>query len=246
MGFMMIARILAFATVLTAAACVNVAPPLSANIPRAALVAQPVLRALERPPLFTRSLPVAESGLPGGVLGFLVGEARNRALNADNQNRTQINTIATPTEVDPAALIDEAIATHLNRNFATRPNLRDLYAYNVRGTTVGERAPELTEIARRRGLSGILIDVYLVAFGAESTGRDLGLRDEKFSVRVAANMAIYDIETGAVLVSGQCDETNTRPQLISDAAAQGVAASTIFAREAAKNCADSLIETYLR
>ncbi|MEX0970480.1 MAG: hypothetical protein WD046_08575 [Paracoccaceae bacterium] len=243
---MRIMRNLAMASVLLATGCVNVAPPLSANIPRAALVAQPVVRALERPPLFTRSLPVAESGLPGGVVGFIVSEARNAALNANNQNRTQINSIATPTEVDPAALIEEAIATHLNRNFATRPTLRDLHANNVRGTTVAERAPELTEMARRRGLSGILIDVYITAFGAESSGRDLGLRDEEFSVRVAANMAIYDIETGAVLVSGHCNETNTRPQLIADAIAGGVSASSIFSREAAQNCAKSLIETYLR
>lgn len=243
---MKLTQFLALASLVLLSGCVNVAPPLSANIPRAALVAQPVARSLERPPLFTRTLPVAESGLPGGVLGFIVGEATNAALNANNQNRTQINSIATPTEVDPAAQIEEAIATHLNRNFATRPTLRDLHASNVRGTTVPERAPELTEIARRRGLSGILIDVYLTAFGAESLGRDLGLRNEKFIIRVAANMAIYDIATGAVLATGRCDETNTRPQAISDVAAGGVAASAIFAREAASNCADTLIKTYLR
>lgn len=242
----MIARLMILAATLVLAACVRTAPPLSANIPRAALVAQPVVRSLERPPLFTRSLPEARAGLPGGVLGFIVGEATNAAVNANNQNRTQINLIATPTGVDPAALIEEAIATHLNRSFATRPSLRDMQANNVRGTTVAERAPELTEMARRRGLSGILIDVYLTGFGAESTGRNLGLTDEAFSVRVRANMAIYDIATGATLATGSCDALNARPQLISTVADAGPASTAIFAREAAQACADQLIRTYLR
>lgn len=239
-------RLSLLAALLAVAGCVNTAPPLSENIPRAALVAQPVTRSLERPPLFTRTLPVATSGLPGGVMGFIMSEARNAAINANNQNRTQINSIATPTGVDPAALIEEALAIHLNRNFATRPTLRDMQANNVRGTTVAERAPEITEMARRRGLTGIMLDVYLTGFGAESTGRNMGLTDEAFSIRVSANMAIYDIETGAVLATGQCNELNTRQQVIADVAAGGAASSAIFAREAAMNCADSLIKTYLR
>jgi len=231
---------------LASAGCINVAPPLSENIPRAALVAQPVVRSLERPPLFTRTLPVASSGLPGGVMGFIAGEARNAAINANNQNRTLINSIATPSGVDPAAIIEYMLATHLNRNFATRPSLRDMQANNVRGTTIAERGPELTEMARRRGLTGILLDVYLTSFGAESTGRNMGLTSEAFSIRVSANMAIYDIETGAILATGNCDELNSRQQVIATVAAGGAASSSILAREAAINCADSLIKTYLR
>jgi len=243
---MMIARLILTGVVLALVGCVQVAPPLSANIPRAALVAQPVVRALERPPLFTRSIAEARSGISGGPLGFLLGEATDAALNANNQNRTQINLIATPTGSDPAALIEETIATHLNRSFATRPVLRDLQAGNVRGTTVAERGPELTDIARRRGLSGVLIDVYLTKFGAESSGRNLGLTDEAFLVRVAANMALYDIETGAILATGRCDDTNPRAQLISNVANGGPASTAIFVREAAQACAESLISTYLR
>lgn len=243
---MYLRQFLIIASGLLFAGCVNLAPPLSQNIPRAALVAQPVTRALERPPLFTRSLPVSETGLPGGVVGFFLSEAVNRTVNANNHNNTQINSIATPTGVDPAGQIEQSLATHLNRNFATQPSLRDLQAANVRATTIAERAPELTAIARRRGLSGILIDVYVTEFGALSTGRNLGLTTEAFTVRVAANMAIYDIETGAVLASGNCDATNGRPQNIATTIAGGVTAISVVARQAASACADQLIATYLR
>ena len=120
---MTIARLTLTAAILALAGCINVAPPLSANIPRAALVAQPVVRALERPPLFTRSIAEARSGISGGPLGFLLGEATDAALNANNQNRTQINLIATPTGSDPAALIEETIATPFEPQFCHPPGV---------------------------------------------------------------------------------------------------------------------------
>lgn len=208
---------------------------------------QPISRTSERPPPFARR--VAESGgvgLSGGVAGFIIGQVVTRTLNADERARSRIGDVPTPQGVDPGAIIESMIADHLIAQFGARPNVRDFYAGSVRVTASGERAPQVAELAQRRGLSGVVVDVVALEYYADSTGRNLGLLDEKFRIVVSAVMTLVDVETGAVITSGRCEGTHDNLADISASVEDGPRLTTLLAQKAAAACAQQLIARVLR
>jgi len=227
-------------------ACGQVAertPPMAREL----LAGQPVSRTAERAPPFARR--VAESGgvgLSGGVAGFILGKVVTRTINADERARSRIGAVPTPQGVDPGLIIESMIADYLIANFGARPNLRDFYAGSVRVTASGERAPQVAELARRRGLSGVVIDVVALEYYADSTGRNLGLVDERFRIVVSALMSLIDVESGTVIASGRCEGTHENLAEISAAIEDGPRLTTLLAQKAAADCAAQLIARELR
>ena len=206
------------------------------------LIGQPVSRTAERAPPFARR--VAQSGgvgLSGGVTGFIIGRVVTQSLNADERARSRIGDVPTPQNVDPGLIIESMIADHLVARFGARPNMRDFYAGSVRDTASIERAPKVAELARRRGLSGVVVDVVALEYYADSTGRNLGLVNEKFRIVISAVMSLVDVETGEVIASGRCEGSHENVAEISAAEEDGPRLTTLLAQKAAASCAQQLI-----
>jgi len=218
----------------------------AAPLAPAALEGQPLSRTSERAPPFARR--VAQSGgggLGGGVAGFLIGKAVTATLNADERARSRIGEVPTPQGVDPGQIIENMIADHLISDYGARPNLRDFFAGSVRETASAERAPKVAELAQRRGLSGVAIDVVALEYYADSTGRNLGLVNEAFRIVVSAQMNLVDIATGAVLATGSCTGSHENVAPIDAAVEDGARYTTLLAQKAAADCAVQLIRTAL-
>lgn len=212
--------------------------PLAPNL----LENQPLSRTAERAPPFARR--VAQSGgggLGGGVAGFLIGKAVTATLNADERARSRIGEVPTPQSVDPGLIIENMIADHLIAEFGARPNLRDFYAGSVRETASAERGPKVAELASRRGLSGVVIDVVALEYYADSTGRNLGLVNEAFRIVVSAQMNLVEISTGRVLATGSCTGSHENVTPIEAAVEDGARLTTLLAQKAAGDCAAKLI-----
>ncbi len=208
---------------------------------------QPISRTSERPPPFARR--VAQSGgvgLGGGIAGFFIGKAVTGAVNADERARSRIGEVPTPSGVDPGAIIESTIADHLIAEFGARANVRAFYAGSVRDTGSVERGPKVAELAQRRGLSGVVVDVVALEYYADSTGRNLGLVDEAFRIVVTAQMNLVDIASGAVIASGRCEGNQGNTTLISSAVEDGARLTTVLAQRAAAACAQQLIERVVR
>jgi len=206
------------------------------------LTGQPISRTSERPPPFARR--IAQSGgvgLGGGIAGFFIGRAVTGAVNADEQARSRIGEVPTPEGVDPGAIIESTIADHLIAEFGARENVRAFYAGSIRETGSVERGPKVAELAARRGLSGVVVDVVALEYYADSTGRNLGLVDEAFRIVVTAQMNLVDITSGAVIATGKCEGTQGNTTLISSAVEDGARLTTLLAQRAAAHCAQQLI-----
>ena len=206
------------------------------------LAGQPIARTSERPPPFARR--VAQSGgvgLGGGIAGFFIGKAVTGALNADEQARSRIGEVPTPNGVDPGAIIESTIADMLIAEFGARENVRAFYAGSIRETGSVERGPKVAELAARRGLSGLVVDVVALEYYADSTGRNLGLVDEAFRIVVTAQMNLVDITSGAVIATGKCEGNQGNTTLISSAVEDGARLTTVLAQRAAAACAQQLI-----
>ena len=227
-------------------ACVNP----SANAPSLApdlLKSQPLSRTAERAPPFARR--IAQSGgvgLGGGIAGFFIGRVVTESLNADERSRSRIGQVPTPQGVDPGQIIESMIADHLIAQFGARANVRQFYAGSVRETASGERGPKIAELAQRRGLNGVVVDVVALEYYADSTGRNLGLVDEAFRIIITAQMNLVDIASGQVIASGKCegDQGNTTP--ITSAVEDGPRLTTLLAQRAAAGCAQQLITRVLQ
>ena len=227
-------------------ACTNAAhqaEPLAPDM----IAGQPISRTSERPPPFARR--IAQSGgvgLGGGIAGFFIGKAVTGALNADERTRSRIGEVPTPSGVDPGAIIESMIADQLITEFGARENVRVFYAGSVRETGSAERGPKVAELAQRRGLSGVVVDVVALEYYADSTGRNLGLVDEAFRIVVTAQMNIVDVASGAVIASGKCEGSQGNTTLISSAVEDGARLTTVLAQRAAAACAQQLIEQVVR
>ncbi len=227
-------------------ACTNAAqkaPPLAPDL----IAGQPISRTAERPPPFARR--IAQSGgvgLGGGIAGFFIGKAVTGALNADERARSRIGEVPTPQEVDPGAIIESMIADRLIAEFGARENVRTFYAGSVRETASAERGPKVAELAQRRGLNGVVVDVVALEFYADSTGRNLGLVDEAFRIVVTAQMNLVDVASGAVIAEGRCEGTQGNTTLIASAVEDGARLTTVLAQRAAAACAQQLIERVVR
>lgn len=211
------------------------------------LLGEPLSRSAERVPPFARR--IAQSGgigFGGGIAGFVVGRVVTNTLNADERARSRIGEVPTPQGVDPGLIIESMIADYLVANFAALPGLTPFYADSVRETGSAERAPKMVELARQRGLKGLVIDVVALEFYADSTGRNLGLVDETFRIVVSAEMNLVDIESGTVLASGRCAGSNENLAKIEAAVEDGPQLTTLLAQKAAAACAVELIETVLQ
>jgi hypothetical protein len=180
-------------------------------------------------------------GLGGGIAGFFIGKAVTGALNADERARSRIGEVPTPSGVDPGAIIESTIADYLIAEFGARENVRAFYAGSVRETGSVERGPKVAELAERRGLSGVVVDVVALEYYADSTGRNLGLLDEAFRIVVTAQMNLVDIASGAVLASSTCEGNQGNTTLISAAVEDGARLTTVLAQRAAAACAQQLI-----
>lgn len=233
------------AAVLLLAACGD-SSDRSAPVEPTLLLAQPLSRTAERAPPFARHIAQSRTPLGGGIGGMIIGAAVNAALNQDDRARSLIGQVPSPTNVDPGTIIEAMIADHLVAEFGARPNLADFYAGSVRETTSVERAPQIAALARRRGLSGVVIDVVALEFYADSTGRNLGLVDEAFNVVVRAQMTLVDVATGAVIAQGECMAANGNKQAIVNVIEDGPSLTTLLAQKAAGACANNLISRYLR
>ena len=219
------------------------APPLAPDL----VANQPISRTSERPPPFARR--VAQSGgvgLGGGIAGFFIGRAVTETVNADERARSRIGEVPSPRSVDPGEIIEAMIADHLITAFNARENVRAFYAGSVRATGSLERGPLVAELAQRRGLNGVVVDVVALEFYADSTGRNLGLVDEAFKIVVTAQMNLVDVATGEVIASGACEGNQGNTTLISSAVEDGARLTTVLAQRAAANCAQQLIERVVR
>ncbi len=206
------------------------------------LSGQPLSRTSERPPPFARRIAQSEgSSLGGGIVGFIIGKAVTETLNADERARSRIGEVPTPEGVDPGAIIENMVADHLIEAFGARENLRAFYAGSVRATGSAERGPMVAELAQRRGLNGVVIDVVALEYYADSTGRNLGLVDEAFRIIVTAQINLVDIASGAVVVSGTCEGSQGNTTQISSAVEDGPRLTTVLAQRAAAACAQQLI-----
>ena len=211
------------------------------------IAGQPISRTSERPPPFARR--IAQSGgvgLGGGIAGFFIGKAVTGALNADERARSRIGEVPTPNGVDPGAIIESMIADTLIAEFGARENVRAFYAGSVRETGSVERGPKVAELAQRRGLNGVVVDVVALEYYADSTGRNLGLVDEAFRIVVTAQMNLVDIASGAVIASGSCEGSQGNTTQISSAVEDGARLTTVLAQRAAAGCAQQLIEQVVR
>ena len=219
------------------------ATPLAADL----LANQPLSRTAERPPPFARHIAESRSGgLGGGLAGFLIGKAVTATLNADERARSNIGSVPTPQGVDPGLIIESMVADHLIAEFGSRPNVRQFYAGSVRETSSAERGPKVAELAQRRGLNGVVIDVVALEYYADSTGRNLGLVEEAFRIIVTAQMNLVDIASGTVLASGSCEGDQGNTTLISSAVEDGARLTTLLAQRAAAACARQLITRVAR
>lgn len=210
------------------------------------IMAQPLARTAERPPPFARRIAQSNTAVGGGIAGMLIGAAVTATINNDERQRSRIGEVPSPAGVDPAAIIEAMIGDHLITNFAARPNLREFYSGSVRATASFERAEQVAALARRRGLSGLVIDVVALEFYADSTGRNLGLVDEAFSVVVTAQLTLIDVATGTIVASGACEGKNGNTQPIQNAVEDGARLTTLLAQKAAANCAVQLIGNVLQ
>ena len=236
-------KLAVFLPLLACARAEDAGPPLVRDM----LENQPVSRTSERPPPFARHIAQSRSvGLGGGIAGFLIGKAVSETLNADEQARSRIGEVPTPQDVDPGQIIENMIADHLVAHFGARPNLRSFYAGSVRETASAERGPKVAELARLRGLSGVVVDVVALEFYADSTGRNLGLSNEAFRIVVTAEMNLVDIDSGAVLASGSCTGSHANVQPVSAAVEDGARLTTLLAQKAAADCAVQLVSKDLR
>ncbi len=211
------------------------------------LLGEPLSRSAERVPPFARR--IAQSGgigFGGGIAGFVVGRVVTNTLNADERARSRIGEVPTPQGVDPGLIIESMIADYLVANFAALPGLTPFYADSVRETGSAERALKMVELARQRGLKGLVIDVVALEFYADSTGRNLGLVDEAFRIVVSAEMNLVDIENGEVIASGSCEGSQGNTTLISSAVEDGARLTTLLAQRAAADCAQQLIVDVVR
>ena len=104
----------------------------------------------------------------------------------------------------------------------------------------------MAELAQRRGLNGVVVDVVALEYYADSTGRNLGLVDEAFRIVVTAQMNLVDIASGAVIASGSCEGNQGNTTLISSAVDDGARLTTVLAQRAAAACAQQLIAEILR
>lgn len=217
--------------------------PLEPNL----LLNQPLSRTAERPPPFARRIAQSGSGgIGGGIAGFLIGKAVSATINADERARSRIGEVPTPQSVDPGLIIESMIADHLIAQFNARPNVRQFYAGSVRETASNERAPKVAELARRRGLSGVVVDVVALEYFADSTGRNLGLVSETFRIVVSAQMNLVDVATGTVLASGSCTGSHENLTSIEAAVEDGAQLTTLLAQKAAASCAAQLIKQELQ
>lgn len=243
---MILKKIAALALILPLFACGAPsvqAPPLAPD----RIAGQPISRTSERAPPFARR--VAQSGgvgLGGGLAGLLIGRVVTESMNADERARSRIGVVPSPNNVDPGAIIEAMLADHLIARFGARENVRPFYAGSIRATGSLERGPQVAELAARRGLSGVVLDVVALEYYADSTGRNLGLVDEAFQIVVTAQMNLVDIATGVVITSGKCKGTQGNTTLITAAAEDGARLTTVLAQRAAAACAQQLIERVLR
>lgn len=238
---MILRKMMALGLALMLAACGNPAENSIALAPDQ-IAGQPISRTSERPPPFARR--IAQSGgvgLGGGIAGFFIGKAVTRALNADERARSRIGEVPTPSGVDPGAIIESMIADQLMAEFGARENVRAFYAGSVRETGSVERGPKVAELAQRRGLSGVVVDVVALEYFADSTGRNLGLVDEAFRIVVTAQMNLVDIASGEVIAASTCEGNQGNTTLISSAVEDGARLTTLLAQRAAANCAQQLI-----
>ena len=210
------------------------------------IMAQPLARTAERPPPFARRIAQSNTTVGGGIAGMLIGAAVTATINNDERQRSRIGEVPSPAGVDPGAIIEAMIGDHLINNFAARPYVGSLSAGSVRETASFERAEQVAALARRRGLSGLVIDVVALEFYADSTGRNLGLVDEAFSVVVTAQLTLIDVATGTIVASGGCKGKNRNTQAIQNAVDDGARLTTLLAQKAAANCATQLIENILQ
>ncbi len=210
------------------------------------ILAQPLARTVERAPPFARRIAQSNTAVGGGLAGMLIGAAVTATINNDERQRSRIGEVPSPTGVDPGAIIEAMIGDHLINNFAARPNMGEFLSGSVRQTASFERAEQVAALARRRGLSGLVIDVVALEFYADSTGRNLGLLDEAFSVVVSAQLTLVDVATGTILASGGCEGKNGNTQPIQNVVDDGTRLSTLLAQKAAANCAVQLIEEILQ
>lgn len=210
------------------------------------LLAQPLARTAERAPPFARRIAQSNASVGGGIAGILIGAAVTATINNDERQRSRIGEVPSPLGVDPAAIIEAMIGDHLISNFGARPFVGALSAGSVRETASFERAEQVAELARRRGLSGLVIDVVALEFYADSTGRNLGLVDEAFSVVVTAQLTLIDVLTGDIIASGGCEGKNANVQAIQNAVDDGPRLTTLLAQKAAANCAAQLIANVLQ
>lgn len=218
----------------------------AAPLEPALFLAQPLARTVERAPPFARHIAQSQNVMGGGIAGILIGAAVTATINNDERARSRIGEVPSPMNVDPGAIIEAMIGDHLIAEFGARPNVGQFYAGSVRETASVERAPKIAALARRRGLSGIVIDVVALELYADSTGRNLGLVDEAFSVNVTAQMTLIDVATGTVIASGTCEGNQGNTTLISSAVEDGARLTTVLAQRAAASCAQQLIERVLR
>jgi len=218
------------------------AAPLDAGL----VLAQPLARTSERPPPFARRIAQSSTSVGGGLAGMLIGAAVTATINNDERMRSRIGEVPSPENVDPGAIIETLIGEHLASNFGARRNLGSFYAGSVRETTSIERAPKIAELARRRGLSGIVIDVVALEYYADSTGRNLGLVNENFQVVVSAQMTLIDIFSGQIIASGGCVGKNGNAQAIENAVEDGPRLTSLLAQKAAAACAEQLVNNLLR
>ncbi len=233
---------LLFLTLLACGNAANRALPLEPTL----IMAQPLARTVERAPPFARRIAQSNTSVGGGIAGILIGAAVTATINNDERQRSRIGEVPSPSGVDPGAIIEAMIGDHLINNFAARPNLRELYSGSVRETASFERAEQVAALAQRRGLSGLVIDVVALEFYADSTGRNLGLVDEAFSVVVTAQLTLIDVATGNIIASGGCEGKNGNVQSIQNAVDDGARLTTLLAQKAAANCAAQLIGSLLQ
>ncbi len=226
--------------------CVKTGPEAEPVAPEM-ISGQPLSRTAERPPPFARR--IAQSGgvgIGGGIAGFFIGKVVTESLNADERARSRIGAVPTPEGVDPGAIIENTIADYLISAYGARENLRTFYAGSVRETGSSERGPKVAALARRRGLSGVVVDVVALEYYADSTGRNLGLVDEAFRIVVTAQMNLVDVAGGSVIASGRCEGNQGNTTLISSAVEDGPQLTTLLAQRAAADCAGQLIAKLAR
>ncbi|MCF6272214.1 MAG: hypothetical protein L3J37_03345 [Rhodobacteraceae bacterium] len=226
-------------------ACANIGKQ-GPNVDLTLLEGQPLSRTAERAPPFARRIAQSDGGgLGGGIAGFLIGKAVTATINADERARSRIGEVPTPQNVDPGMIIENTIADYLISRYRARANIREFYAGSVRETGSVERGTKVVELARRRGLNGVIIDVVALEYYADSTGRNLGLFDEAFRVVVSAELNIVDIETGTVLASGTCSGSHQNVVSIASAVEGGPRLTTLLAQKAAADCAAALVRNAL-